>query len=130
LNYYPSPQESIAEIARKSADDPRAVIYDAMMADGGTGFCIYTINNWAHSNRQAIHDMIRSPSTVLGLADAGAHVTAISDASSPTSFLTGWVRDLPGDDPFRIGLPEAIRMLTSDPARLFGLDDRGLLETG
>jgi N-acyl-D-aspartate/D-glutamate deacylase len=61
----------------------------------------------------------------MGLADAGAHVGQIMDASQPTFFLTQWVRQ-------RGLLPveEAIRRLTSDTAGLFGIADRGVLRPG
>ena len=57
----------------------------------------------------------RDPMVVLGLADSGAHVKQIMDASQPTWFLTHWVRDRGV-----FGLPDAIRRLTSDTAQLFG----------
>jgi N-acyl-D-aspartate/D-glutamate deacylase len=62
---------------------------------------------------------------VLGLADAGAHVKQIMDASQPTWYLTHWVRDRG-----TFGLPDAIRRLSSDTAQLFGLADRGVLAPG
>ncbi len=61
----------------------------------------------------------------LGLADAGAHVGQIMDASQPTLFLSYWIRDhglLP--------IEEAVRRLTSDTAQLFGIRDRGVLAPG
>jgi N-acyl-D-aspartate/D-glutamate deacylase len=58
----------------------------------------------------------------LGLADAGAHVGQIMDASQPTFFLSYWIRERG-----RWPLEEAIRRLTSDTAELFGIADRGVL---
>ena len=62
---------------------------------------------------------------VLGLADSGAHVGQIMDASQPTWFLTHWVRDRG-----TFGLEDAIRRLTSDTADLFGIEGRGRLAPG
>jgi N-acyl-D-aspartate/D-glutamate deacylase len=64
---------------------------------------------------------------VTGLGDGGAHYSAICDASYPTFVLTWWVRDRDGE---RMGLAEAVKMLSSRPARVVGLEDRGLLRTG
>lgn len=69
--------------------------------------------------------MIGNTTVVLGLADAGAHVGQIMDASQPTFFLRDWVRDRK-----LLSIEEAIRRLTSDTARLFGLNDRGVLRPG
>ncbi len=41
----------------------------------------------------AVEDMLANRNVVMGLADAGAHVGQIMDASQPTFFLTYWVRE-------------------------------------
>ncbi|MCB1040278.1 MAG: D-aminoacylase, partial [Acidimicrobiales bacterium] len=53
------------------------------------------IANWPVLNEDfsAIEELLRSPVTIMGLADAGAHATQIMDASQPTFFLSHWVRD-------------------------------------
>ena len=69
--------------------------------------------------------MLADPNVVMGLADAGAHVGQIMDASQPTFFLTNWVRER-GVFP----IEEGVRRLTSDTANLFGITDRGVLREG
>jgi N-acyl-D-aspartate/D-glutamate deacylase len=69
--------------------------------------------------------MLDDPLVTLGLADAGAHVGQIMDASQPTFYLTYWIREKG-----RWALEEAIRRLTSDTADLFGIVDRGVLRPG
>jgi N-acyl-D-aspartate/D-glutamate deacylase len=62
---------------------------------------------------------------VLGLSDAGAHASQLCDACFSTHLLGHWVREkgvLP--------LEEAVRMLTSRPAEVFDITDRGLLAAG
>ena len=41
----------------------------------------------------AVEQMLDDPLVTLGLADAGAHVSQIMDASQPTFFLTYWIRE-------------------------------------
>jgi N-acyl-D-aspartate/D-glutamate deacylase len=72
-----------------------------------------------------IAEMLSDPLIALGLADAGAHVGQILDASQPTFFLSYWVRERG-----LASVEEGIRRLTSDTARLAGLDDRGVLAPG
>jgi N-acyl-D-aspartate/D-glutamate deacylase len=73
----------------------------------------------------AIEEMITSDVVLMGLADAGAHVGQIIDASQPTYFLTYWVRERGV-----MTIEEAIRRLSSDTAQFMGLPDRGVLRPG
>lgn len=83
--------------------------------------------NWPFLNDDlgAVEEMLQHPATVLGLADAGAHVGMIMDSSQPTFLLTYWVRERG-----LFSVAEAIRRLTSDTADLFGIPDRGVLRPG
>jgi N-acyl-D-aspartate/D-glutamate deacylase len=62
---------------------------------------------------------------LLGLADSGAHCGQIMDASLPSYLLSYWVRER-GLMP----LERAIEKLSSEPARFFGLRDRGVVREG
>jgi N-acyl-D-amino-acid deacylase len=73
----------------------------------------------------AVEEMLSHPRTVLGLGDSGAHVGQIMDASLPTFYLSYWVRDRR-----LVPLEEGVRKLTSEPARLFGIGDRGVVAEG
>ena len=84
--------------------------------------------NYRDGNLDAVWGMLTHPDAVVGLGDGGAHYGMICDASFPTYFLIRWVRD--GADGQRIALPEAIAALTSKPADMVGLTDRGRLVVG
>ena len=64
---------------------------------------------------------------VLGLGDGGAHYGMICDASFPTYMLAHWARDRATG---RLSVAEAVRELTSAPARVAGLADRGRIAVG
>ena len=74
---------------------------------------------------EAIETMMADEAIVMGLADAGAHVSQIMDSSQPTYFLSHWVRDTGF-----FTLEEGVRRITSDTADLFGLVDRGRIVEG
>ena len=78
-----------------------------------------------NQSMDAIEYMLKHPTVAMGLADSGAHVGQIMDASSPTWLLKYWVRDRG-----TIALEEAIRGWTSDTAHIFGIADRGVLRQG
>ncbi len=61
------------------------------------------------------------------MADGGAHLGTICDASFPTTLLTLWARDR---DRGRLDLPFAVQRHTSATARTVGLLDRGVLAPG
>jgi len=67
----------------------------------------------------------RNPHVLLGGSDAGAHLDRMLGAPYPAEFLGDCLRG-------RRLLPveEAVRMLTDDPARLYGLTGRGRLADG
>jgi N-acyl-D-amino-acid deacylase len=69
--------------------------------------------------------MLTNPTVIMGLADSGAHVGQILDASQPTYWLTYWVRERG-----LVPVEEAVRRMTSDTARFVGLADRGVVEVG
>ena len=60
-----------------------------------------------------------------GVGDAGAHVSMVMDAGWATFVLSHWVRET---GLFTMG--EAVRRMTSAPARILGLTDRGALAPG
>jgi N-acyl-D-aspartate/D-glutamate deacylase len=73
----------------------------------------------------AVAEMLTHPQVVIGLGDSGAHVGQIMDASLPTYFLKHWVKERQ-----HFTLEQAIRKLTLDPAQLFGIQGRGVIQQG
>ena len=72
--------------------------------------------------------LLEDDSTVLSLADTGAHCGVLCDASVPTQMLSFYVRDRQRGH--RLTLEQAVKMQTRDTARCVGLEDRGTLEPG
>ena len=65
---------------------------------------------------------------VNSLSDGGAHCGTICDAASPTFMLQHWVRDRKRGG--RLSLEHAVKRQCLDTARLYGLDDRGVIAPG
>ncbi|MBS0520220.1 MAG: amidohydrolase family protein [Proteobacteria bacterium] len=127
-DYEPDARNSIAAIAERSGRTPQAVAFEEMMARGGKGLLMLPFENYAYGNLDVVHEMITDPATVLGVADGGAHVGVICDASSPTSLLTLWGRDRARGP--KLPLEFLIAKQTRGTAEAYGLDDRGLLAPG
>ena len=79
----------------------------------------------ANHDEDEVEPLLKSGATVLGLSDAGAHASQLCDACLPTYFLGRWVREKQS-----FTVEEAVRMLTSRPADVAGISDRGLLAEG
>ena len=78
-----------------------------------------------NQNLKALRDMFDGGRVLPGVGDAGAHVSMVMDAGWATFVLSHWIRE---DGLFTMG--EGIRRLTSAPARILGLSDRGALTPG
>ena len=70
-------------------------------------------------------DLFQSEHVYPSLGDAGAHVSQIMDAGWSTFILSYWARETG-----RFSMGEAIQKMTSGPARVLGLSDRGVLAVG
>ena len=127
-DYEPGPDRSLAGIAQANDTTPLEVAYDAMLVDGGRGLLYVPILNYADGNLDPVREMFLHPRAASGLADGGAHCGVICDASMPTFMLTHWTRDRSRGD--TLPLEMIVKKQTQDTARLYGLSDRGTLQTG
>lgn len=121
-DYRLDPERSLAARAEAAGTTPAAHWLDLL--DRTDGACLL---NWPFLNQTPaeVEHLLADDNVVLGLADAGAHVGQIMDASQPTWFLAHWVRDRG-----LYGLAEGVARLTSIPADLFAIPDRGVLAEG
>ncbi|MDP3548911.1 MAG: D-aminoacylase [Novosphingobium sp.] len=133
FDYEPQEEASILARAKTAGVSPDAYAYDKLMENDGTGFVYLPILNYADGNLDFLESLQASDDTVNSLSDGGAHCGTICDAASPTFMLEHWVRDRKrGRDREggRISLEHAIKRQCHDTARLYGLDDRGILAPG
>jgi N-acyl-D-aspartate/D-glutamate deacylase len=115
-------EHSLAAHARARGVSVAEAFVDMALESGGTQVFTWPIFN---DQQDAVETMITDPGTMLGLADAGAHVGQIMDASQPSYVLSYWMRDRK-----LLTLEDAVRRLTSQPASIFGIEGRGVLAPG
>jgi len=128
FNYEPQADESIAARAAAAGVSGDEYAYDLLCRDQGKGFIYLPILNYADGNLDFLEALQQSDDTVNSLSDGGAHCGTICDAASPTFMLQHWVRDRKRGG--KISLENAIKRQCRDTARLYGLDDRGLIAPG
>jgi N-acyl-D-aspartate/D-glutamate deacylase len=116
------PSTSLAAIAAERGVSPAAAFIELIVETDGA---LVASMPFLNQDLGAVESMLDDPLVTLGLADSGAHVGQIMDASQPTFLLSYWIRERQ-----RWSVEEAIRRLTSDTADLFGIPDRGRLAVG
>src|SRR5262245_4439969 len=115
-------ERTVTEVAAERGVHPIDLALDlALATDLEARFRMAVFNH----DEDEVAELLAEPDTVLGLSDAGAHASQLCDACFSTYLLSRWVREKQA-----IALPEAIRMLTSRPAEVFGITDRGRLAPG
>jgi N-acyl-D-aspartate/D-glutamate deacylase len=115
----------VADIATERGQEPFDALLDIVLNDDLATILwpMPTDNNedsWA-LRREVWQD----PRAMLGGSDAGAHLDRMCGAPYPTRFIGDMLRGRK-----LVGLERAVQMLTDEPARLFGLRDRGRLAVG
>ncbi|MEU1805090.1 D-aminoacylase [Streptomyces sp. NPDC019937] len=95
-----------------AADEMRTVLWP-MPTDNDPASWELRRQTWEHED------------VMLGGSDAGAHLDRMCGAPYTTRFIGDCLRGRK-----LVGLERAVRMLTDDPARLFGLRERGRIAEG
>lgn len=126
-NYEPAKEDSIGARARARGVSPLEEAYDRVLDDDGHAMLLVAMGNYRNNSLDTVAELIRRDDCVLGLGDGGAHYGMICDASFPTFLLAHWTRDRVNG---LLSISEAVRELTSVPARVAGLSDRGRIAVG
>jgi N-acyl-D-aspartate/D-glutamate deacylase len=126
-NYEPEAHESILARAQARGVSPLEEAYDRLLDDDGRAMMLVALANFENNSLDTVAELIRRDDVVLGLGDGGAHYGMICDASYPTFVLAHWARDRASG---RLSVAEAVRLMTSVPARVAGLADRGRIAPG
>ena len=126
-SYEPDPSDSIGARARERGVDPMEEAYDRLLDDDGRAMLLVATSNLQNNSLDTVGELLHRDDVVLGLGDGGAHYGMICDASYSTYFLAHWARDRKSG---RFTVAGAVRELTSVPARVAGLGDRGRIAVG
>ena len=113
---------TVGEVAAALGKDPVDAFFDLALADDlKTRFTVAIMN----TDAAAVAEIFTHPIALIGLADAGAHLTLFCEAGQTSRLLGHWVRERKA-----LSLEEAVRRITSMPADVFGFADRGRLRPG
>ena len=115
----------VGEVAKAAGKTPLDMVLDIALADDlKTTFVLPRRHNDAESWELRSTAWL-DPRALIGASDAGAHLDMTDSFAFFPQLLSIGVREKK-----LISLEEAVRQLTSRPARLMGLSDRGELKVG
>jgi N-acyl-D-aspartate/D-glutamate deacylase len=113
---------SVAAVAKERGCEPVDAFCDLVLADDLAGQWGALVMNFEEDK---VERLLRHPAAVVALSDAGAHLDTLCDQGFTTYLLGHWVRTRQ-----RLGLEEAVRLVTSVPAARYGLRGRGRIAPG
>ena len=121
-DYTVPPDQNIEAVAE--ANNEHWVETFVRLSDETDGRALFNLRMFNQSLKE-LGDLFKSEHIFPSLGDAGAHVSQIMDAGWSTFILSYWIREAG-----IYSLGEGIRRMTSGPARVLGLKDRGALQPG
>ena len=121
IEYLPDADQSVAARAEAAGEQPASWLYDFFLENDGKNLIYIPAANY----NADIPRLLQHPFTVSALGDGGAHVGSICDTSANVYVLTKWVKK-----ESKVELAKAIHLLTQQPASLYSLTDRGMLDVG
>ncbi len=113
---------TIADIAAERGEDPLDAFLDLAIEERCK---TWLARNQQNNDDEAMSAILNDEHTLIGLSDSGAHVVREGGYGYAVHFLSHWVRDK-GIMP----IEEGVRRLTSVPADIFGIPERGRLAPG
>jgi N-acyl-D-amino-acid deacylase len=115
-------QRPVSALAAAAGKDPLDFMLDLALEENlETVFSALLLN----ADEAAVGRMLRHPCSLVSLSDAGAHLTFFNDAGFGLHLLGHWVRERGV-----LTLADAVWRLCGQPAKLFGVKERGALKTG
>ena len=121
-DYTAPPDQNLEAVAE--ANNEHWVETFLRLSDETDGRALFNLRMFNQSLKE-LGDLFKSDHIFPSLGDAGAHVSQIMDAGWSTFILSYWIREAG-----IYSLGEGIRRMTSGPARVLGLSDRGALKPG
>ena len=115
----------VGEIAAERGTDPFATLIDIVVADELRTILWPIPPDGDAESWELRRQVWADDRAILGGSDAGAHLDRMCGAPFPTRFLGDTLRGRQ-----LVSVERAVQMMTGDPARLFGLTDRGHIAEG
>jgi N-acyl-D-amino-acid deacylase len=114
--------QSVAQLGRACGKHPLDFALDLALEENLDTLFTATLLN---SDEEAVGRMMLDQNSMISLSDAGAHLTFLCDAGFGLHIYGYWVREKK-----LMSLERAVHRLTGEPAKIFGIADRGRIAPG
>jgi N-acyl-D-aspartate/D-glutamate deacylase len=114
---------TLAEVSSERGTTPATVMIDLSLEEGLS--IQFLSANMGHEDSSRIGPVLANDLVHIGASDAGAHIQSFATYGDTGYLFSEFVRR--GG---HLGLEKAVRKITSDTARIWGIPDRGLLQPG
>jgi len=114
--------KTVREIASERGADPLDVFFDLAIEDN---LELTYLMPLLDINEERVARKFSDPRTMIGISDGGAHVDMLCNAGYPTYLIGKFVRGK-----HALTLEHAVKRITSEPARFFGIPGRGTISPG
>jgi N-acyl-D-aspartate/D-glutamate deacylase len=113
----------LVDIAEERGIAPAEVMFDVAREDDLETF--FRISGPVNADESHLERILKSPATLVGISDGGAHLQTFAGGDYTSYFLEHWVRETGS-----FTLADGVAALTSRVADFLGLGDRGRIEVG
>jgi N-acyl-D-aspartate/D-glutamate deacylase len=113
----------LVDVAEERGTKPVDVMFDVARDDELETF--FRISGPVNVDEAPLERILKSPATLVGISDGGAHLQTFAGGDYTSYFLEHWVREKGS-----FSLEEGVAALSSGVAEFLGLEDRGTLEVG
>ncbi|MFH1518871.1 MAG: amidohydrolase family protein [Pseudomonadota bacterium] len=115
--------QTLAEIAKQRGTTPVEVMIDLSLEEELDAH--FLASGMGHNDSAAVGGLLNHPHVHIGASDGGAHILSFSTYGDTGYLFSHFVRDLEA-----MSLEAAVKKITSDTAAIWGIPERGLLQTG
>jgi len=113
----------LVDLAAERGVEPSEVMFDVAIEDELQTF--FRITGPVDVDESPLERILKSPATLVGISDGGAHLQTFAGGDYTSYFLQHWVKEKGS-----FTLEEGVAALTSRVADFVGLTDRGTIEVG
>ena len=114
---------TLAEIAEKRGTTALDAMIDLSIEEElGAHFLSESMG---HNNTEKVGELLKHPNVHVGASDGGAHILSFATFGDTGYLFSEFVREAG-----LIGMEEAVKKITHDTAKIWGMENRGLIQNG
>ncbi len=114
---------TLGELAREQDSSPARVMIRISLDNDLQAFFLGA--DLGHADPQRVGDLLAHPNVHVGASDGGAHIQSFATYGDTGYLFSRFVRETG-----RLTLEAAVKKVTADTARIWGIPGRGLLQPG